>query len=274
MIQDSLVQIIDTNTILVGHSLECDLQALKMAHPHIIDTSVIYQHSRGPPYKPSLKWLAQKWLKRKIQDNVAGHDSAEDAKTCIDLLKLKVQKGKDFGLFNVDTESLFARLKRRGIDSAVIEHGNRRGGFYGDKVRTCIPAETDAEVVDGILEALQTNHGFVWSKIKDIEIAARWKDFNSEDVPPVEMELALLQLDANLKTLWEKLPPCTALMMITGSGDPREMSKLFAKRRTYESELKVKKWDDIEVKWMDADVQAYTLAVDKARTGLGFVAIK
>jgi RNA exonuclease 1 len=274
MIQDSLTQIIDTDTILVGHSLECDLQALKMAHPHIIDTSVIYQHSRGLPYKPSLKWLAQKWLKRKIQDNAAGHDSAEDATTCIDLLKLKIQKGKDFGLFNVDTESLFARLKRRGIDSAVIEQGNGRGSFYGDKVRTCISAESDADVVDGVLEALQTNHGFVWSKMKDVETAARWKEYDSDEVPSTEMEPVLLQLDANLKKLWEKLPQCTALIVITGSGDPREMSRLFSKRRTYETELKVKKWDDIEVKWMDTDVQAYTLAVDKARTGLGFVAIK
>src|SRR5277367_6168797 len=91
-IQASLVQIIDSHTILVGHSLECDLQALKLAHPHVIDTSVIYQHSRGPPYKPSLKWLAQKWLNRKIQQNLSGHDSAEDAKTCIDLVKLKLQK--------------------------------------------------------------------------------------------------------------------------------------------------------------------------------------
>jgi RNA exonuclease 1 len=274
MIQESLLEIIDTNTILVGHSLECDLQALKMAHPHVIDTSVIYQHSRGPPYKPSLKWLAQKWLKRKIQEGAAGHDSAEDAKTCIDLVKLKVQKGKDFGLFNVDTESLFARLKRRGIDSAVIEYGNRRGSFYGDKVRTCMSAQSDAEVVDGILEALQTNHGFVWSRMKEVETAAHWKDNDSEEASQEEMEPALFQLDANLKRLWEALPPCTALMVITGSGDPREMSRLFAKKRTYEAELKMKKWDNIEVKWMDADLQAYTLAVDKARTGLGFVVIK
>ena len=274
MIQAALIQIIDSDTILVGHSLECDLQALKMAHPHIIDTSVIYQHSRGPPYKPSLKWLAQKWLNRKIQENPLGHDSAEDAKTCIDLVKLKCQRGKEFGLFNLDMESLFARLKRQGIDSAVVEYGDRGSSFYGDTVRTCISVESDEEVVEGILEVLQTNHGFVWSRMKDLESVSKWKDNDSTEVTAEEMEPALERFDGNLHRLWEALPPCTALMVITGSGDPREMSRLYSKKKLYDAELKKKKWDDIQVKWMDGDQQAYSLAVDKARTGLGFVAIK
>jgi RNA exonuclease 1 len=274
-IQSALLRILDFDTILVGHSLECDLQALKLAHPHVIDTSVIYQHSRGPPYKPSLKWLAQKWLKRKIQDNhLKGHDSAEDAKTCIDLLKLKLRRGMEFGLFNVDQESLFARLKRRGTESAVVEYGNRGNAFYGDKVRTCISAESDEEVVDGILEAVQTGHGFIWSRMKDLENSAKWKDVDSGEVTEEEMQPALARFDVNIQRLWEELPPCTSLMVITGSGDPREMSRLFAKKKTYDAELKVKKYDDCQVKWLDEDQQNYNLAVDKARTGLGFVTIK
>jgi RNA exonuclease 1 len=274
MIQAALVQTIDSDTILAGHSLECDLQALKLAHPHVIDTSVIYQHARGPPYKPSLKWLAQKWLKRKIQVDSAGHDSAEDAATCIDLVKLKSQRGKDFGMFNVDMESLFTRLKRRGIDSAVVEYGHRGGNFYGDKVRSCISAESDEGVVDGVFEALNTGHSFVWSRMKDIENIAGWKDNNSTEQSVEDMGDVLAGFDANIQRLWDGLPPCTALMVISGSGDPREMSRLYAKKRTYETELKEKKYDDIQEKWMDADQQDFILAVDKARTGVGVVAIK
>jgi RNA exonuclease 1 len=84
----------------------------------------------------------------------------------------------------------------------------------------------------------------------------------------------LTGFDSNIQRLWDGLPSCTALMVISGSGDPREMSRLYAKKRTYDEELKHKKWDDINVKWMDADQQAFTLSVDKARTGVGFVAIK
>ena len=171
-------------------------------------------------------------------------------------------------------ESLFARFKRRGVDSAVVEYGNRGSSFYGDKVRTCISVESDKEVIEGILEVLQTNHGFVWSRMKEVENAAKWKDNDSVEVSTEEMEPVLTGFDENISRLWEALPPCTALMVITGSGDPREMSRLHAKKRFYDSELRVKKWDDVTVKWMDEDQQAYALAVDKARTGLGFIAIK
>lgn len=63
----------------------------------MIDTSVIYQHPRGPPFKASLKWLAQKWLKKEIQTKTGeegGHDSEEDARTAIELVKLKMDKGE------------------------------------------------------------------------------------------------------------------------------------------------------------------------------------
>lgn len=86
--------VITPHTILLGHSLDCDLAALKIRHPLVIDTTVIYRHSRGPPYKPSLKWLTQKWLGRKIQESDGGHDSKEDALACVDLLRMKLSHGE------------------------------------------------------------------------------------------------------------------------------------------------------------------------------------
>lgn len=93
--------------ILVGQSLNSDLKAIKLMHPYVIDTSLIFDHKRGKPYRPSLKWLAIKYLKREIQlgRNVnlpshkkkSGHDSKEDALACIDLVKLKLEKGLAFG---------------------------------------------------------------------------------------------------------------------------------------------------------------------------------
>lgn len=96
-IQEALVTgpdpLITPHTILVGHSLDCDLAALKIRHPLVIDTSVIFRHARGPPYKPGLKWLAQRWLGKAIQADAGGHDSEEDARTCVDLLKMKLAHG-------------------------------------------------------------------------------------------------------------------------------------------------------------------------------------
>ena len=272
MVQTTLLQILDSDTILVGHSLECDLQALKLAHPHVIDTSVIYQHSRGPPSKPSLRWLSQKWLNRAIQQHETGHDSAEDAKACVDLLKLKLRKGKDFGLFNVDTESLFTRLQRKGIESAVVEVGSKGGFAYGDKVRSYVNVESDGEVVDEILEGLKTDHAFVWARMKQLEIMSRLDDVERQTED--KMKVALAEFDENIARLWDSLPACTALMVISGTGDATEMTRLYAKKKIYDAELKGKSWDAIKEKWSSDDLEALNFAVDKARTGLGFIAIK
>lgn len=96
-VQEALVTgsnpVITPHTILLGHSLDCDMAQLKIRHPLIVDTTVIYRHPRGPPYKPSLKWLTQKWLGRKIQERQDGHDSREDARACVDLLRMKLVHG-------------------------------------------------------------------------------------------------------------------------------------------------------------------------------------
>jgi len=86
--------IITPHTILLGHSLECDLAAIKVRHPLCIDTALLYRNPKGSNYKPSLKWLAQRWLGTSIQNAASGHDSEEDAMTCVHLLKLKMAHGE------------------------------------------------------------------------------------------------------------------------------------------------------------------------------------
>lgn len=81
--------------VLLGHSLESDLNALKICHPICIDTALIYHHPRGKPMKPGLAWLTKKWCGREIQNRgEGGHNPEEDARACIDLLKKKVENGK------------------------------------------------------------------------------------------------------------------------------------------------------------------------------------
>lgn len=82
-----LGKLFHSKTVLIGHSLESDLIALKIIHGVIIDTSVLYPHSRGPPFKKALRTLAEEHLQRKIQTGIKGHNSDEDAKACIGLLK-------------------------------------------------------------------------------------------------------------------------------------------------------------------------------------------
>ncbi|KTW25714.1 hypothetical protein T552_03326 [Pneumocystis carinii B80] len=82
-------------TILIGHGLENDLIAIRLIHKRIIDTALLFQHKKGLQHKYSLKYLAKKYLKREIQTNVVdGHDSKEDAKATLDLLRYKIYHDK------------------------------------------------------------------------------------------------------------------------------------------------------------------------------------
>lgn len=58
-----------SKTILIGHSLESDLKALKLIHSLVVDTSVLFPHKMGPPKKRALKTLCIEYLKRIIQEN-------------------------------------------------------------------------------------------------------------------------------------------------------------------------------------------------------------
>ena len=64
-LHEDLGKIMDSDTILVGHSLENDLNAMKVIHERVIDTSVLFMRRNGSKIK--LKTLANQILKRNIQ---------------------------------------------------------------------------------------------------------------------------------------------------------------------------------------------------------------
>uniref|UniRef100_A0AAG5CVI9 C3H1-type domain-containing protein n=1 Tax=Anopheles atroparvus TaxID=41427 RepID=A0AAG5CVI9_ANOAO len=86
-VQAVLLSMFNSESILIGHSLESDFRALKLIHDVVVDTSVLYPHKMGPPKKRALKTLCIENLKKIIQENDAGHDSAEDSVVCIQLIK-------------------------------------------------------------------------------------------------------------------------------------------------------------------------------------------
>lgn len=77
-------QLINRNSIIIGHGLENDLNVLRIIHHNVIDTAILY--SKGK-FKTSLKNLAFDILNRKIQGGE--HDSSEDAIATMDVVKNK-----------------------------------------------------------------------------------------------------------------------------------------------------------------------------------------
>ncbi|KAH7372370.1 hypothetical protein BKA66DRAFT_422962 [Pyrenochaeta sp. MPI-SDFR-AT-0127] len=314
-IQKELLEIITPRTILVGHSLNSDLNALKLTHPFLIDTGILYPHPRGPPYKQSLKWLAQKYLKREVQKGAQGHDSVEDARTCLDLVKQKCEKGPRWGSGDTNAESLFKRLGRTIRPKsngecrvgAVIDWGDPNRG-HGGQAQISIGCKSDSEVVEAIDCALKGNAegrdgivekvDFVWARLRELELTRGWWDdaktidveiirqnalqrlgLSSEGIEDVEVkghELgeAVARAVGYIGQIYDSLPRCTALVVYSGTGDPREMRRLQAMQQQYRREYATKNWDSLSVKWTDTEVQALSQACQNARNGVGFVVVK
>lgn len=68
-VQAVLLSMFSADTILIGHSLESDLLALKVIHSTVVDTAVLFPHRLGLPYKRSLRNLMADYLRQIIQDN-------------------------------------------------------------------------------------------------------------------------------------------------------------------------------------------------------------
>lgn len=353
-IQKKLLEILHPRTILLGHSLNSDLNAIKITHPYIVDTAIIYPHPRGPPLKSSLKWLAQKYLNREIQKGHgntgpgAGHDSIEDARTVLDLVKQKCEKGKEWGTSDSQGENIFKRVARAGVryknqggsavpnpidgkSSAMIDWGEPKKG-PGAAATFPIGCASDEEVMEGVIRAVKGDPDgkeipgggvdFVWARFRELEALKGWwnnnkalaaeaaaKDDAAMKMGDVEMSNgstvetaaemtesatmprnslpvpeqsdssktlseATADLTKRIAKLYQKLPPCTAFIVYSGSGDPRKMSRLQAMQTTFKREYKIKKWDQLSVKWTDTEEQALKQAVKVARNGVGFVSVK
>nr|XP_023699548.1 RNA exonuclease 1 homolog isoform X2 [Paramormyrops kingsleyae] len=91
-VQAVLLNMFSADSILIGHSLESDLFALKLLHSTVVDTAIVFPHRLGLPYKRALRSLMADYLKRIIQDNVEGHDSSEDASACMQLMMWKIRE--------------------------------------------------------------------------------------------------------------------------------------------------------------------------------------
>jgi RNA exonuclease 1 len=86
---------------------------------------------------------------------------------------------------------------------------------------------------------------------------------------------ATTDLVKRIQQIYDGLPPCTAFIVYSGSGDPREMSRLSNMHAQFKREYRTKKWDELSVKWTDTEEQAMKRAAKEAREGgVGFMVIK
>ncbi|KAF2484080.1 hypothetical protein BDY17DRAFT_238357, partial [Neohortaea acidophila] len=86
-----LCSFLTPTTPLIGHAIDNDLNAVRLCHPTIIDTVLLFPHPRGLPMRFGLKMLSARHLNRSIQTGGdRGHDSLEDAMATGDLVRVKI----------------------------------------------------------------------------------------------------------------------------------------------------------------------------------------
>lgn len=310
-IQQKLLEIITPKTILMAHSLDSDLNALKLTHPFLVDTTVLYPHPRGPPYRQALRFISQRFLHRQIQNSSHGHDSIEDALACLDLVKQKCERGPLWGGAETNTEPIFKKLDRTtrpGASNtwrcgAVVDWDEPSRGF-GAVAQVALGSRSDQEVVENIKLVLGQEASdkagrtgkvdFVWGRLRELELARGWWNEAFGDTEKLRAEamtrlgLSRVKPEADgpeltaivsetvdkITKIWESLPRGTAFIVYTGTGDTREVRRLQGMHRTFRQEYQSKKWDDLTVKWTDGDDHDLSDACREARRGVGFMVVK
>ncbi|KAF5120791.1 hypothetical protein DV495_001459 [Geotrichum candidum] len=280
--QEELLKLISANDILVGHSLESDLNVLKIRHPLVIDTALLYG-AKDTRWKPALRNITQRFVGREIQTGKNGHNSEEDAIACLDLLNLKLLHGLDYGVKN-DTKNIAERLATSAQGkrtTAVIDYNTNR---WVSTPATLVSCKSDDEIVEKASKLCKTVH-FTWTKLAEVNSIRHTPTFgkageaqpegdNSEATQQEKLKAAFKNLNTRLERLYESLPNQTLLVVWTGHGNQKRMRELHTKKRNFQLEYNTKKWNEVTSSWTDKDNQELLRATVNARFGAAFIALK
>ncbi|GMM45849.1 Rnh70 protein [Pichia kluyveri] len=286
-IQNEILSIVSSNDILIGHSLESDLNILKLKHPNIIDTSICFDHPRGPPSKASLKMLMNQHFEKDIQKKISGHDSVEDCISCMELVKLKISKGYLYGK-SYNMESLFKRIQQNyklikdsngekiPKKSVVIGYSNVKNFGHHEKQIQCF---NDDEIIDKFIEN-QLENDLIILKLRELE----WfKEYSPNNVVenlqlPKTKEEMLSKVNERIMKIYENLTPNSILVVCSENGDTREMFRLQELSKTFQYKVEKGENDEnIHIEenlWNEENAEKLSKALDTARDTLLLCTLK
>ncbi|KAL9251649.1 Small RNA degrading nuclease 5-like protein [Drosera capensis] len=252
-IQDDFLKLVYQETVLVGHSLENDLLALKISHDFVIDTAILYKHPRGGSYKTALRVLARKYLSKEIQDSVKGHDSIEDAKAAMDLVMLKIRHGPDFGSPpNFTRKKLLAVMSEYDKTSSLIDDVSIVKRYACGTCHSIPVFSDDQALTKAQKEVKNSKAHFIWTQFSELNSYFKKQaddtvKFNAklaELIPLVtcqkksvssgvarcsitsELREILTRIDSRIRTLSASLPVNSMLIVFTGHGDTASVHRL------------------------------------------------
>ncbi|PKA49639.1 Small RNA degrading nuclease 5 [Apostasia shenzhenica] len=251
-IQEEFLKLVYKETILVGHSLENDLSALRISHNLIIDTAILYKNPYGEGRKTALRILSQKFLQREIQASGKGHDSTEDARAALELALLKIKYGPQFG-----SDPSFMRKKL----VTVLHESDKLCSLidqmsiikrFSDGSCNAIPVTSDDQALSRTLKEVKKNNvSFVWTRFSGLDsyyhkqaedpeklmsrvaqtislLTCNRVSSNGDkgSILNVEMKEILTRMDDRIQKLYSSLHSNTLLIVTTGQGDTAIVQRL------------------------------------------------
>ncbi|CEG48864.1 small rna degrading nuclease 5-like [Plasmopara halstedii] len=247
-IQKQFLTFVPAEAILIGHSIENDLKALRILHRRIIDTVSMYPHPKGPPFRSALRFLTSKFLNRSIQTGTDGHCSVEDAVATLQLAQLKIKHGPTFPTIKHEFKQKkvvneLARTKK----SVLIVDSQRACRSLSGGVACIISHEDPNEVVQTVVNQLTT--GFpphlTWARIRGT---------NRSDIL------------AFVRKIQANMPKDSCFVTVLG-GDTNELRDLHKRRTARTDPRSSLMWDEQQQEALNASALA-------AQTGLVYICLQ
>ena len=120
------------DTIIAGHSLENDLRSLKLIHLNCIDTALLYTNDPRTKFKFSLQNIYQKYIQKPFRINInEGHDSIEDAKAVVDLIKFALNQKVTAVFENPKIPNLFNEILKFDSKIQIFTKNNNDLSYDG-----------------------------------------------------------------------------------------------------------------------------------------------
>ncbi|KAK7293797.1 hypothetical protein RJT34_16671 [Clitoria ternatea] len=252
-IQEEFLKLVYKETILVGHSMENDLLALKICHDLVIDTAVLYKHPRGSSHKTALRLLAKRFLSREIQQSGNGHDSIEDARATMELAVLKIRNGPDFGAPpSFMRKKFLSILSESGRTSSLIDDISIVKRYAADSSHA-IPVTSDDEALGKANKEVKNEKvHFIWTQFSELNTYLKKQAEDSDNLNrrlaemmalhtckrnsekgkgfklkvSAELKEILTRMDARIRNLYLSLPINTMMIVCTGHGDTAVVRRL------------------------------------------------
>ncbi|TYZ63494.1 hypothetical protein PybrP1_006662 [[Pythium] brassicae (nom. inval.)] len=222
--QQLFLQHVPASAILVGHSLENDLLALRILHRRIIDTTALYPHPKGMPFRSALRFLASTYLNRAIQTRSDGHCSVEDAVAALHLAQLKIKHGPTFPSIEPDYKQKKVVNELCHLKKSVLLVDSQRacralsGGAAG-----IIPCDANDQVARTVVHQLTTGFppSFTWARLRGARRA---------------------EIAAHVRAIRASLPAKTCFLVVLG-GDASALRELHKLRTTRSDPRASLRWD-------------------------------